>query len=106
MPRKQPVDISETIFRPTPLIEHYRRTVGFLEAHHAHLVDAGAPKRELATLAETLKKMRAIVAMSEIFPPDTPQPETAPELPEQPLVTPGSEGAIAEIFNIALGDSP
>lgn len=91
MRRKQPIDISETIFRPTPLIEHYRRTLRYLEAHQAHLVASGASKPELATLAETIKQMSRIIALGEIHPPDTPVPEPEPEREEQPLVMPGTE---------------
>jgi len=91
MARKQPIEISETIFRKTPLLEHYRRTVGYLEAHHAHLVAAGASKRELATLMATLEQMRRIVSMSHIYPPDTPESEPEPPREEQPLVPLGAE---------------
>jgi hypothetical protein len=103
--RKQPIDISETIFRQTPMIEHYRRTVRYLEAHHAHLTAAGATRRELATLMATIEQMRAIVSMGEIFPPDTPEPD--PQAGEPwPLCPPGAEGTMEQIFEIALGDNP
>jgi len=104
MARKQ-IDISETLFRPTPRLEHFRRTVGFLQAHHAHLVATGADRKELATLADTIDEMKRVIAAGEVFPLDTPQVEPEPEREEQPLCPEGAEQTIADIFQIALGDA-
>lgn len=102
--RKRPIDVSETIFNPVQRIEHYRRVVTYLQAHRALLVAGGAGKRELATLDATAKDMADIVALCEIFPPDTPPVEPESPREEQPLLMPGAEAAVAEIFAIALGD--
>lgn len=106
-PRKQQIDISETIFRPTPRLEHYRRAAGFMRAHRASLVAAGAGKRELATIDETIREFDWIIKMSDWGQPlDTPEPEPEPPREEQPLCPLGAEYAVAEIFAIALGDQP
>jgi hypothetical protein len=88
--RRHPMS-TDHLFMPVRLSEHYRRTVDYLQAHRALLVAAGSGKREIVTLDDTIRNMAGIVAMSDVFPPDTPQPRPAPELPPQPLVMPGTE---------------
>jgi len=97
--------IANELLAPVRRLEHFRRALGFLRAHHAHLVATGAGKRELATLAETIEEHARIIALSEIHPPDTPVVEPEPPKEEQPLCPEGAEQTIAQIFEIALGDA-
>jgi hypothetical protein len=96
---------TDHLFMPVRRIEHYRSVVDYLATLRVLLVERGAGKKELATLDATAADMAEIVAMSEIFPPDTPQPGPVEALPEQPLVPAGSEwmhGWVAEL----IGDAP
>lgn len=97
--------VANELLGPTGRLEHFRRALGYLRAHHAHLAATGAGKRELKTLAETIDEHARIIALSEIHPLDTPQVEPEPDREEQPLCPPGAEGTIAQIFHIALGDA-
>lgn len=103
MTRRRPIDIGDTLLAPVRRTEHFRRTVAYLHRLRDLLVASGAGKHELATLDATAKDMASIVAMAEIFPPDTPQPRPTPELPPQPLVPPGCEW-MHEWFGELIGD--
>lgn len=97
--------VANELLGPTGRLEHFRRALGYLRAHHKHLVAAGAGKRELKTLTETIEEHARIIALSEIHPLDTPASPPEPPCAEQPLCPPGAEGTIATIFHIALGDA-
>ena len=97
--------VANELLGPVRRLEHYRRALGYLRAHHAQLVAAGASKRELSTLAETIDEHARIIALSEIHPLDTPVQEPEPPQEEQPLCPEGAEQTIADIFEIALGDA-
>jgi hypothetical protein len=95
--------IANDLLKRTTRLEHFRRTVRFLNAHRQTLVSAGARRAELRTLDETIAEVAWIVRMNAIEPPDTPELPPARVL-EQPLVMPGSEQFIDAFFNELLGD--
>ena len=53
-----------------------------------------------------IAEFAGIIALCEIYPLDTPQPEPEPELPEQPLCMPGCEEWMADFLAEAVGDTP
>lgn len=101
--RKQPIDISETLLRPTPRLERFRRIVRRLEKYREVLVAGGAGRAELLTFDADLDDMRSILRDADTYPPDTPEQEPAGQ--PVPLCPPGSEQFMAEFFEQLLGDA-
>jgi hypothetical protein len=97
---------TDFLFAPVRRLEHFKRCRDHMLTLRALLVARGAGKKELATLDGTIAEMSDVVAMSEIFPPDTPLPESDEPRPAQPLCPPGEEVWMSQFFMDALEDQP
>ena len=104
--RKTPIDVADTIFLPVKRLEIYRRALNYMRARREVRVAAGSGKAELKTIDGDIAAFAGIIALCEIYPLDTPQPEPEPELPEQPLCMPGCEEWMADFLAEAVGDTP
>ena len=95
--------------RPAPLLqhverlEHYRRCVGYLNAHRATLLAAGAGKGEIAALDATTAEIQSAIDANSYAPLDTPAQVTTPP-PEQPLLIEGSEEIVLEFLESLIGE--
>jgi hypothetical protein len=97
MTRRHPMS-TDHLFMPVRRLEHFRGVVDYLDAHLETLLAARASKSEIETLDATIREMRVIVAESTIYPLDPPAPVQDEGQP-WPLVPPGSEQIVREIFD-------